>query len=217
MTLFDRLYEGAVPAVTVAPDGGLSEGAPRGSVVLAGSFDPLHEGHERLAAAAATILARPFAFEISILNVEKPPLARSELVERLRQFQGRHTVIVTRAPTFVEKSGAMPGTAFAVGYDTAERLFEGRFYGPLAAAADPGVAGDPVSEAFNRIRRNGCTFAIAGRLLGARFRTLSDLDVPAGYEDMFTEIPETAFREDISSTGIRSSRSARSVPSPGLF
>ena len=202
MTLLDRLYEGAVRAVTVAPDGGMSEGARRGQVVLAGSFDPLHGGHERLAAAAAAILASPFAFEISIVNVDKPPLPAGELMGRLGQFSGRQTVIVTGAPTFVEKSDAMPATAFTVGYDTAVRLFEERFY----PAPDPDAAGDVVLAALGRIRSNGCTFAVAGRVAGGRFRTLSDLAVPAGYERMFTEIPETAFREDISSTGIRAAR-----------
>ena len=201
MTLLDRLYEGDVRAVTVAPDGAMSEGAARGRVVLAGSFDPLHGGHERLAAAAAAILARPFAFEISVFNVEKLPLPAGDLIERLGQFGGRHTVIVSRAPTFVEKSDAMPDSAFAIGYDTAVRLFEERFYPP----ACPGTSRDPVLAALDRIRSNGCTFAVAGRLIGGRFRTLSALRIPAGHEDMFTEVPETVFREDISSTDIRSS------------
>ena len=202
MTLLDRLYEGAVAAVTVAPDGGVREGAPRGRVVLSGSFAPLHEGHERLAGVAAAILGRPSVFEISVVNVEKPPLPARELAERLGQFRDLHTVIVSRSATFVGKSDAMPGTAFAIGYDTAVRLFEERFYPPPG----PDAGGDPVLSALHHMRGNDCSFAVAGRLIEGRFRTLCDLAVPAGYGDMFTEIPGTAFREDISSTAIRSAR-----------
>ena len=202
MTLLDRLHEGTVSVVTVAPDGAVAEGAPRGHALLSGAFDPLHEGHERLAQAAAAILGRPFGFEISILNVEKPPLATNEVIERLAQFRGRHTVTVSRAPTFPEKSDVMPGTAFVIGFDTAVRLFQERFYPP----PDPDSRDDPVLAALRRIRANGCTFAAAGRFIEGQFRTLSDLDVPPGCEDLFTEIPEAAFREDISSTAIRSAR-----------
>ncbi|MBM3956645.1 MAG: hypothetical protein FJ313_01160 [Gemmatimonadetes bacterium] len=205
MSVLERLQDGSVRAVTVGPDGGMSEGAPPGLVVLAGSFHPLHEGHERLIAAAAAILSRPLAFEMSILNVEKPPLRVGTLARRLEQFRGRHPVILTRAATFDGKSDALPGTAFAVGYDTAVRLFEPRFYPPPDPAAGLGTA-DPVLAALDRIRRNGCSFVVAGRLVGGRFRTLADLAVPAGYEDLFTAIPESAFRSDVSSTHIRSTR-----------
>ena len=82
------------------------------------------------------------------------------------------------------------------------RLFEERFYPPPG----PDAGRDPVLAALEHVRSNDCSFAIAGRLLEGRFRTLCDLDVPAGCRDMFTEIPEAAFREDISSTAIRSAR-----------
>ena len=36
------------------------------------------------------------------------------------------------------------------------------------------------------------------------FRNANDIDVPSGYQDMFTMIDEKRFRNDISSTEIRS-------------
>jgi hypothetical protein len=44
---------------------------------------------------------------------------------------------------------------------------------------------------------------VAGRLDDGRFVTLDDVDLPAGYRELFTEIPEERFRLDISSTDIR--------------
>ena len=50
----------------------------------------------------------------------------------------------------------------------------------------------------------GTKFLVAGRNAGGAFRTLADVDVPAGFASMFSEIPEEEFRRDISSTELRS-------------
>src|SRR5208283_3192534 len=71
----------------------------------------------------------PLAFEISVTNVDKPPLAGKTVRHRLAQFAWKAPVELTRAPTFVEKSRLFPGTIFVVGMDTAERLFGPRYYG----------------------------------------------------------------------------------------
>jgi hypothetical protein len=69
------------------------------------------------------------AFEISVTNVDKPPLAGETVRHRLAQFAWKSPVELTRAPTFVEKSRLFPGTTFVVGADTAERLFGAQYYG----------------------------------------------------------------------------------------
>ena len=204
--LLDALYAGRVRAVTLLSGGESRAGAPQGLVVLAGSFNPLHEGHFGLARAAARLADRDTALELSIENVEKPELARVELERRLGRLGEEHTVIVTRAPTFAAKAALMPDTVFAVGYDTATRLLDARFYRPYDAAADPSGAGSAVALALGRIRSQGSRFAVGGRLSGGRFRTLRELAIPAGVLDMFTEIPESEFRADVSSTQMRDGR-----------
>ena len=57
--------------------------------------------------------------------------------------------------------------------------------------------------ALESIRRQGGRFLVAGRVDGGKFRTLDDITLPRGFEDMFDAIPESAFREDVSSTGLR--------------
>jgi nicotinamide mononucleotide (NMN) deamidase PncC len=50
-----------------------------GMLVFPGSFDPLHEGHLRMAIVAQEIAERPIDFEMSVTNVDKPSLDALEM------------------------------------------------------------------------------------------------------------------------------------------
>ena len=169
-------------------------------VIVSGSFNPLHDGHLGLAVAAARLTGRDVVFELSIENVEKPLLSRGELYRRLRQFSQKQMVLVTRAATFPEKAELVPGSVFAVGYDTAVRLFDKGFYERSMGERNPGSY---VAEALERIRLQKCRFLVAGRVSSGQFLTLRDLKVPFRFEDLFTPLPESKFRVDISSTTLR--------------
>ncbi|HNP73607.1 MAG TPA: hypothetical protein PKK15_21010, partial [Kouleothrix sp.] len=166
--------------------------------LLSGSFNPLHAGRERLAQAAGAALGMPITFELPILNADKAPLSYAEIERRLAQFRWRYPVVLSRAALFVEKAGLYPGCVFVVGYDTAERLVEPRYYGGEAAR----------DAALARIRAQGCRFLVAGRLEDGTFRTLRDIAVPPGARDLFAELPEAAFRVDLSSTAIRQAQAS---------
>jgi hypothetical protein len=197
--------EGA--AVTVEPDGRQMEGAAAGQVVLAGSFNPLHEGHLRLANVAAAMTGKPVVFEISIANVAKPDLGLPELHARLAQFLGRHRVVVTRAPTFVGKARVLSGATFVVGYDTAVRLFDKQYYPPYDPSADPDRAGSAAGAALGQLLRSGARFLVAGRLTDGVYRTVGDIKAPPQYRGLLEAIPEARFRADVSSTEIREGKS----------
>jgi hypothetical protein len=191
----DRLLAGELDRVTVQPDGQMMLSAPQPSVLFPGSFNPMHEGHVLLARVAEELRQQPVAFEISVTNVDKPPLLGETVRRRLAQFAWKWPVELTRAPTFVEKARLFPGTTFVVGADTAERLFGPKYYGDDEAR---------MHAALEEIASSGGSFLVAVRLDAAgRLRALADLPVPRRYADLFTEIPEHRFRVDTSSSEIR--------------
>ena len=200
----ERLYSSDLEFVVVEPDGRQHTVAPKKAVVLAASFNPLHRGHAGLLAAAQDITGRPGCYELSIENVDKPRLSEPELRSRLLQFAGLAPVMVTNAPTFVEKSRLAPGSVFVTGVDTAERLFVDRYYDRKDRSPTGPDNVSPTAGALNELRRNGCRMLVAGRVMGGRgFVTLDDLTVPPEFQDLLEAIPESAFREDISSTAVR--------------
>jgi hypothetical protein len=148
-----------------------------------------------LARVAEELTQLPLAFEISVTNVDKPPLAATTVRHRLAQFAWKSPVELTRAPTFVEKSRLFPRTTFVIGADTAERLVAPKYYG------DDEVR---MHTALEEIADSGGSFLVAVRTdAAARVRTLSDVPVPRRYANLFSEIPEHRFRLDTSSSEIR--------------
>lgn len=174
-----------------------SADAPISQVIFPGSFNPPHLGHRRMALVAAERTGRAVAYELSITNVDKPPLDFMEMAERFALLQAldRDAVLaLTDAHTFRAKSELFPGCTFVVGADTMQRVANEDYY-----------AGDCASfaEAVREIGDRGCRFLVFGRQLGGRFNVLGDLSIPASLRQLCDEVTEMEFREDISSTSIR--------------
>ena len=137
-------------------------------------------------------LMRPVEFEISIENVDKPPLDYTEMQLRAEQLQ-HHGIPLwfTRAPTFDEKSRLFPGATFIVGVDTLLRIAQCKYYHNDAATAE---------AAFTRIAGRGCRFLVFGRVCEGKFETLADLELPDSLRKLCDKVPASEFREDVSST-----------------
>ena len=141
------------PAVRIEPDGTARTG-PKPVAVLPGSFDPLHHGHAALARAAAAHLGVDGHCELSVTNADKPELPRDEVERRAAQFAGVGPVWVTRAATFEAKADLFPGAAFVLGWDTAVRVIDPKYYG-----GEPGR-----DAALRKLVACGCRLVVGGRI-----------------------------------------------------
>lgn len=173
-------------------------GAAEPVLLLPGSFNPLHQGHLGLWAVASRRAGRAGAFELSVTNVEKAALDEGEVRRRVQQFHDVAPLWLTRAPTFLDKARLFGGTTFVVGADTAARVVLPRFYGDSL---------EKMRSALNEIRQRGGRFLVAGRVDGTGFVGLDQLAIPGEFADLFAGIPEAEFREDVSSTQLRTTAS----------
>lgn len=167
------------------------------SLLFPGAFNPPHHGHLEMIAVAERRLGKPAMWELSVANVDKPPLDHISIYERLealREEDPRRLIALTRAPTFREKSELFPNATFVVGADTLLRIADPKYYGGDPAKRDAAIA---------EIAARGCRFLAFGRILAGKFTVLSDLALPPALAAICDEVPASEFREDISSTQLR--------------
>ena len=190
----EQLIEDQVKVVLFDVDGAVSTPSDlTPGLVLPGSFNPLHQGHLDLAKVARSQRGGALYLELSLQNVEKPLLPYAAVIERLAGIR-QLPVVLTKAATFVEKVGLFPGASFVLGYDTAARLFDPRYY-------DDGNAG--IDSALSFFAEEQVQFLVAGRVVDGDFKTLADLPVPGKYAGVFASIDERDFRSDLRSTDLR--------------
>lgn len=173
-------------------------------VLFPGAFNPPHAGHLRMAEAAEKRLRHPVAWELSIENVDKPPLdliSMDERFEWLRTLDDDRWIALTRAPTFREKAELFPGATFVVGIDTLVRIADSKYYSGDCSRRDAAIA---------EIASRSCRFLVFGRVIDGKFTVLSDLTLPPALTAICDEVPASEFREDVSSTELRMGADHRS-------
>lgn len=160
------------------------------SLILSGSFNPLHNGHIKLLEAAKNMTKLEPFFEISISNVDKRNISLEDLNSRISQFYNIGKILITNSATFEDKSNLFKKSIFAIGYDTAVRILDNKYYEK------------DMKESLSNIKKNECSFLVTGRKINGKYKYLNDLEIEE-YKGLFSIIPEENFRLDISSTEIR--------------
>ncbi len=162
--------------------------------IYSGAFNPRHDGHQQIAHYASQRFR--IIHEISIRNVEKPPLDFIEMSRRATQFGSSEEIVFTRVPTFVQKAQVFPGCTFLVGVDTIRRISHPKYYG-----------GDVERDAaISELAKLGSRFLVFGRTVDGAFREFDPTEVTPALAKLCEGISEQDFRLDISSTDLRATR-----------
>jgi nicotinic acid mononucleotide adenylyltransferase len=123
-----------LPALTFGNDNPVcADTLKNGYCVLGGSFNPYHEGHEKMAELAAEITGIPVVLELCTKNVDKAGLDYIDLKTRLEPIKDKYSVLITNTPLIINKMRLFreqfgnKSLTFVMGADTWERFLNPKY------------------------------------------------------------------------------------------
>jgi hypothetical protein len=139
--------------------------------------------------------------EISVQNVDKPPVDYIELEQRLEQISSdnpRQAVWLTQTPLFVNKAELFRGTTFIVGADTLKRFSDLRFYHENV---------HNLHEILRKIAFYNCRFLVFARQSKYGLESLETMEMPDMLRSLCEDVPTSVFTMNISSSDFRRAES----------
>jgi nicotinic acid mononucleotide adenylyltransferase/nicotinamide mononucleotide (NMN) deamidase PncC len=177
-----------------------------GNCLFPGAFNPVHQGHLLMKTIAEQLTGLTVNFELSIHNVDKPCLDYFSIKDRTQQLRAHGNTVLTNAPTFIEKARIFPNTTFVIGIDTLLRIDQVQYYGSDSLR----------DAALAELTALGIQFLVFGRLNEGAFLNLDRVEISDSLAARCKMVPETVFRQDISSTTLRTSAAqATDATGPG--
>ncbi len=170
---------------------------PSNETIYPGSFNPPHRAHRRVAELAAEKTGAPVAFELSVRNVDKPPLDVLEIARRvsaLEKTAPNVPIWTTNAPRFVEKAALFPGSTFALGTDSIVRLGDAKYENGSTSQRD---------AVLERLASFGAKFLVFSRKLDGNVVEPAALPLPKRLRSLCRFVPAEEFLDDVSSTALR--------------
>ncbi|MDD2942447.1 MAG: hypothetical protein PHC51_05700 [bacterium] len=160
-------------------------------VLIPVSANPFTPAHDEM---GLVMRSRGFTpvFVIGAHNAEKGEIDREELIRRASQFIGRWPVVVTKQMSTYFQMSKYIGTRFAIGGDTAVRIFE-----PLYCESHGGLR-----QVYDGLKERGVRFYVFPRP-GSTIGMLSADSVPDEFQDLFENLP-CLLNVEFSSSVVRS-------------
>ncbi len=166
--------------------------------IFPGSFNPIHKGHLEMIDIAEHRLGNRVALEISVQNIDKPPLDYIELEYRLAEIEKVHpgqAVWFTQTPLFEDKSQLFRESMFVVGTDTLRRFADLRFYHEST---------HQLHDVLRMIAYHNCRFLVFARKnRDGTTDSLETISIPDMLRSLCDEVPEDIFAMNISSSDLR--------------
>ncbi len=129
---YGKVYTKNIPLIVPYHENGMIPPREDMHIVFPGSFNPLHEGHIKMAEAVYKKTKKKILFEFCVRNTDKPMLDYMRLQERVeklhKKLQGNPMYggyIVSNDPLFVDKANS-GFKEYMIGADTFNRLFDPR-------------------------------------------------------------------------------------------
>jgi len=165
--------------------------------IFPGAFSPIHEGHVEMLNIAEQRLQQKVVLEMSVQNINKPPLDYIELEQRLEDIgkvKPNQAIWLTQAPLFVHKAELFPGATFVIGSDTLKRFADLRFYHEST---------HKLHDILRQLAMFNCRFLVFARQSKSGLESLDTLAIPDMLRSLCDDVPAAVFTMDISSSDMR--------------
>ena len=158
--------------------------------LMAGAFNPPHDGHFGMAQAYKEALGGDTVFEITVDPPHKDPLTVQDMLKRAKLLQGRSRIFSKGDPMYIDKVRRFPGHPILMGADAALRLFDPKW-------------GVSLKDFLNAIEQGGVPVYVAERMIDNKLVTASDIGYKCIVAHSWSPFVPLKGHWDISSTQLR--------------